>query len=70
MIYGDSPTYGWLGGSVGVWVLSCQISKNGIKLGLIEITQVYLKIYDLWRLHHLWVDVWVGGHMGGAMSTY
>ena len=37
---------------MGGWVGACQITKNGINLNLIEIIQVYLKIYDLWRLCH------------------
>ena len=40
MIYGDTPTNGWvyglLGGWVGQWVGACQITKNQIKLDLIE----------------------------------
>ena len=41
---------------------SCQITKNLINLGLIEIIQFCLKIYDLWRHPHLWV----GGSKGGS----
>ena len=44
--------------------------KIGINLGLIKIIQVYLKIYDIWRLLHLWVNVWVCGWMGGVMSNH
>ena len=36
-----------LGGWMGQWVVSCQISKNRINCDLIEIIQFYLKIYDL-----------------------
>ena len=51
MICRDTPTYGLmyglLGGSLGQWVWSGQITKNLINLDLIEIIQFYLKIYDL-----------------------
>ena len=53
MICRDTPTHGWvwvcgwLGGSVGQWVGSGQITKNLINLDLIEIIQLGLKIYDL-----------------------
>ena len=53
MICRDTPTHGcvyeWLGGSVGDWVGSGQITKNLINLDLIEIIQFCLKIYDLLR---------------------
>ena len=39
----------WMGGSVGQWVGSGQITKNLINLDLIEIIQFCLKIYDLLR---------------------
>ena len=57
MIYGDSHL--WLDEVLAGWVGSCQITKNRTNLDLIRIIQVYLKIY-LWRLPHIWVDVWVG----------
>ena len=38
---------GRMGGLVGVWVGSSQITKNLINLDLIEIIQFCLKIYDL-----------------------
>ena len=38
---------GWLVGSVGQWVGSCQITKNLINLDLIKIIQFCLNIYDL-----------------------
>ena len=51
--------YGLMGGLMG----SCQ---NYWKWNtLIKIPQVYLKIYDLWRFNHLWVDVWFDGWMSG-----
>ena len=65
MICRDTPTHrwvwvcGWLGGWVGQWVGSGQITKNLINLGVIEIIQFCLKIYDLLRHPHLWVGVWV-----------
>ena len=65
MICEDTPTYGWmygwLGGWVSQWVGSFQMTKNQIYLDLIKIIQIYLKINDLLRHHHLWVDVWVDG---------
>ena len=48
------------GGCEGEWVGSGQIT-NLIKLDLIDIIQFCLKIYDLWRHLHLWVDGWVNG---------
>ena len=56
---------GWMGGSVGQWVGSGQITKNLINLDLIEIIQFCLKIYHLYRdtPTHGWVygmlDGWV-----------
>ena len=47
---------------------SCGITKNLIKLDLIEIIQFCLKIFDLWRHPHLWVGGWVVGLMGGSMA--
>ena len=57
MICRDTPTHGWvwvcgwLGGSVGQWVgsgqITSQITKNLINLDLIKIIQFCLKIYDL-----------------------
>ena len=38
---------GWLGGSVGQWVGSGQMTKNLINLDVIEIIQFCLKIYEL-----------------------
>ena len=56
---------GWLGG----WVGSGQMTEKLINLGLIEIIQFCLKIYDLWRhpTHtptHGLVGVWLGGLVG------
>ena len=47
---------GWLGGWVGQWVGSGQMTKNLINLGLIEIIQFCLKIYDVGG----WMGQWVG----------
>ena len=51
MICGDTLTHGcvdvWLGGSVGQWVGSGQITKNLINVDLIKIIQFCLKIYHL-----------------------
>ena len=38
---------GCVGGWVGQWVESGQMTKNLINLDLIEVTQFCLKIYDL-----------------------
>ena len=75
MICRDTPTHwwvcGWLGGSVGQWVGSDQMTKNLISLDLIEIIQFCLKIYDLWRHTptHGWLCGWLGGSMGGITSN-
>ena len=60
----------WLGGSVGQWVGSGQITNYLINLDIIEIIQFCLKIYDFrdtpthgW-VHGLldgWVVQWVNG---------
>ena len=52
---------GWMGGSLGQWVGSGQITKYRINLDLIKIIKFCLKIYDLLRHPHLWVGVWVNG---------
>ena len=39
---------------------SSQITKNLINVDPIKIIQFCLKIYDLLRHPHLWVDQWVG----------
>ena len=57
MNYLDTPTHS---GCMGEWVGSGQMT-NLIKLELIDIIQFCLKIYDLWRHPHLWVDGWVYG---------
>ena len=43
----DGWVCGWLGGSVGQWVGSGQMTNNLINLDLIKIIQFCLKIYDL-----------------------
>ena len=56
---------GWMGGSVGQWVGSGQMTKNLINLDLIEIIQFCLKIYDLCRHPtHGWVCGWMGASVG------
>ena len=50
-----------MGGSVGQWVGSGHITKYRINLDLIKIIKFCLKIYDLLRHPHLWVDGWVNG---------
>ena len=49
---------------MGQWVGSGHITKNLINLDLIEIMQLYLKIYDLRRHPHLWVCERLGGYVG------
>ena len=56
---------GCVGGSVGQWVGSGQMTNNLINLDLIEIIQFCLKIYDLERHPHPWVGVWVGQWVNG-----
>ena len=51
---------GRMGEWVGEWVGSGQMT-NLIKLEFIDIIRFCLKIYDLWRHPHLWVDGWVNG---------
>ena len=50
-----------------------QISKNAIRLERIKIFQFRLKIWNLWRIPHPYVGVflvggWVGGWMGGLVG--
>ena len=44
----------WLDEGLG----SCQITKNGINLDIMEMIQFYVKIFDMWRL--LPMGGWVG----------
>ena len=44
---------------MGQWVGLGHITKYQIKLELIKIIQFSLKINDLWRHPHPWVDGWV-----------
>ena len=49
MICGDTPLmHGCMGGCLGQWLGSGQITKNQINFDLFEIFQLSLKIYDLW----------------------
>ena len=66
---------GWLDGSLCQWVGSGQITNYLINLDIIEIIQFCLKIYNLLRHPHLWLDVlvvgWMGcGSMGGIRSYH
>ena len=47
---------------------SGHITKYQINLDLIEIIQLCLKIYDLWRHPHPWVGVWVDGWLSRSMG--
>ena len=51
---------------MGQFVGLGQMTNNCISLGLIEIIQFCLKIYDLWRHTptHGWVCEWLGGSVG------
>ena len=57
------PTLGrFMGGWLGQWVGSCQISKNWINWDLIEIIQFCLKVYDLWwHPTYGWIYGWLCG---------
>ena len=57
----------WLDGSLGQCLGSGQITNYLIHLDIIEIIQFYLKIYNLLRHPHLWLDVWVVGWMDGLI---
>ena len=58
-----------MGGWVGQWMGSGQITKNRIKLEVIEIIQFCLKIYDLLRHPtYGWVVVWMDGLIDGSMG--
>ena len=58
---------GCVSGSMGG---SGEITNYLINLDIIEIIQFCLKIYDLWRHHHLWVGVWVVGWMCGSVGQW
>ena len=58
-----------MGGWVGQWVGSDQMTKNLISLDLIEIIQFCLKIYDLWTYPHPWVGGWVGQWVGSRQMN-
>ena len=45
---------------MGQWVVSGQMTSL-IKPELIDIIRFCLKVYDLRRQPHLWVDGWVNG---------
>ena len=49
-----------MGVCMGQWVVSGQMTSL-IQPELIDIIRFCLKIYDLWRHPHLWVDGWVNG---------
>ena len=66
MICRDTCTHGWvcgwMGGSVGQFLGSGQITKNLINLDLIEIIQFFLRIYDFLR-HPQPMGGCVGGYL-------
>ena len=74
MICRDTPTHGWvcgwLGGSVGQWVGSGQMTNNLINLDIIKIIQFCLKIYDLKETPHPWVSAWIVVWMGGSVGQW
>ena len=55
---------GCVSGSMGG---SGEITNYLINLDIMEIIQYCLKIYNLLRHPHLWLDVWVDGWMGGLI---
>ena len=56
---------GCLDGSLDEWLGSCQFTNYLINLDIVEMIQFCLKIYNLLRHPHLWLDVWVvGGWVG------
>ena len=62
MICRDTPTHGWVVGCVsGSMGGSGEITNYLINLDIMEIIQYCLKIYNLLRHPHLWLDVWVDG---------
>ena len=68
MICRDTSTHGWVVGCViGSIGGSGEITNYLINLDIIEIIQFCLKIYNLLRHPHLWLDVWVVGWMGGLI---
>ena len=62
---------GWcVGGLVGQWVGSGQMTNNLINLELTDIIQFCLKIYDLKETPPALMGVWwFGGSMGGVRSN-
>ena len=76
MICRDTPTHGWvcgsLGGSVGQWVDqwvgSGQMTNNLINLDLIDIIQFCLKIYLICR--DTPTHGWVCGSLGGSVGQW
>ena len=62
---------GWLGGSVGQWVESGQMTNNLINLDLIDIIQFCSQRFMICRHTptYGWVVGWVSGSMGGVRSN-
>ena len=58
---------GWFGCVSGSMGGSGESTNYLINLDIIEIIQYCLKIYNLLRHPHLWLDVWVNGWMGGLI---
>ena len=57
------PLCRFMGGWLGQWMGSCQISKNWINWDIIEIIQFCLKVYDLWwHPTYRWVYVKIYFH--------
>ena len=62
-----------MGGWVGQWLGSCQITKFQINLDLIEVNQFCLKIYGdtpTYGLVYGWLDGTMGGSMDGVTSNH
>ena len=78
MICRDTATHewvcGWLGGSMGQWEGSGQITNNLINLDIIKILRFCFE--DLWFVETphpsvgVWVVGWVSGSMGGVRSNH
>ena len=50
---------------MGQWVGSGHITKNRVNHEVIKIIQFCLKICDLLRHPHIWIDGWVDGWVNG-----
>ena len=58
---------GCMDACMGGWVGSGRITKTLINLDLIDIIQIWLNIYDLWR--HPPMCGWLGGCVGQCVGS-